>query len=138
VSRLCVQTAPPEHWPWLLNRIDACVTPVFQALEAVDDSGRIHAMVGYDFWTPNSVQVSVALDTPGGARAVLRPAFTYPFVVHGRKVLWAAVSSSNTEALKLDLHLGFREVHRIQDGHSDGVDLILLEMRRDECRWVTQ
>jgi hypothetical protein len=93
-------------------------------------------MVGYDCWTPNSAQISVALDAPIVARAILRPAFEYPFIQQGRSVLWAVVSSKNVEALKLNKHLGFRPTYSIVDGHSAGIDLVLMEMRRDECRWI--
>jgi L-amino acid N-acyltransferase YncA len=136
VSRLHVQMAPPEHFGWLLSRTGGCATHCFRALEAVDAKGQIKGMVGYDCWTPNSVQISVALDSPVVARSLLRRAFQYPFVECNRQMLWAVISSRNSEALKLDAHLGFVETHRIREGHSPGIDLVLMEMRRADCRWL--
>jgi hypothetical protein len=44
--------------------------------------------------------------------------------------------ADNAKALGFDGHLGFREVHRVKDGHSAGVDTCFFEMRREECRWI--
>jgi L-amino acid N-acyltransferase YncA len=51
------------------------------------------------------------------------------------KVILALVSSNNTEALKLDRHLGFVDKAYIEDAHLDG-DLVILAMRRENCRWL--
>lgn len=133
-----VRVAPSEHFEWLCERVGCSPTPAFQAIEVIDRNGKILGMSGYDFWTPNSVQMSVALGSHIAGRALLRLAFEYPFVQQNRGLVIAYVSAKNSEALRLDASLGFRETHRIVDGHSMGVDLVLLEMRKHECRWISQ
>jgi len=44
--------------------------------------------------------------------------------------------ANNLKALKLNKHIGFREVCRIPDGHKPGIDSVLQIMTRDECRWI--
>jgi RimJ/RimL family protein N-acetyltransferase len=138
VSALRILGAPPSHFVFLAGRIGLALREDFRAIEAVDDYGRIHAMVGYDNWTTNCAEMHCVLDTPAGARRILRPAFEYLFGQQGRRIALARVCADNPRALKLDLHLGFREVHRIRDGRKDGVDLVLLEMRREECRFLQE
>ena len=47
-----------------------------------------------------------------------------------------AVIGTNQEALDLDLHLGFRQIAVLRDHWAVGVDTVLLEMRREDCRWI--
>ncbi len=132
-----IHQAPREHFGWVCSRVGHSPSVIFSALEAVDAGGRIVGMVGFDHWTPGSVQMCVAIESPHVLRNI-RAAFDHAFVEKGRRVAIAFVSAANTTALKLYAHLGFRESHRISDGLDDGVDLVLVEMRREECRWLSK
>ena len=132
-----VRAAPPEHYSWIADRAALIVSPAFRALEALDAEGNILGMVGYDGWTPNSCCMHVALESQIATRRLLTRAFTVPFRL-GRNVLLASVLSTNTKSLKFVKHLGFKVKARIQDGWSKGVDLVLFEMRRENCRWVKE
>lgn len=152
--RLVVQAAPAAHYLWLALRSGTELTEGFRAIEVLDEDrpvacpfcrqehGSIRGMTGYSAWTPNSVTLHVAMDEadPSDRReaaAVLIPAtFQYPFEERGLKVVLAGVISSNAKSLALCRRLGFREVHRVVQGWDDETDLVLLEMRRDECPWV--
>jgi hypothetical protein len=133
---MLVRAAPPEHYGWLEERASCLVSSSFRAIEAVDDEGRIHGMVGYDCWTPNSVALSIALEHPAALRALLIPGFKYPFVQEGRGIALATVVATNSRSVRLMGRLGFREVHRLRDGWEPGVDLIVYEMRKERCRWL--
>lgn len=142
------QLATAEHYPWLAERAGITVGPLLRAIEVVDDKGEIKGMVGYDGWTPNLVCMHVALEAPMAIRALPGSEDSSPFA--GRRFINAAfgiafmrrnvvigqVIATNRKALELDLHLGFREIGRIRDGWQPGIDLIVLEMRREECRWI--
>ena len=131
-----LRNAPAEHHGWLCSRIEYSPTVQFRALEVVDATGRIRGMVGLDGWTPASVQMCIALETPIAARALLRPSFDWVFNQEGKDVAFALVSSANQEALDFDRSLGFRTVGRLLGAHSKGIDLVILEMRRADCRWL--
>lgn len=62
--------------------------------------------------------------------------FDYVFNQAGFDVLLGPVDSTNVQALRFDTHLGFRPEAMIAGGGKDGVDLILLTMRRADCRWL--
>lgn len=133
---MIVRPAPKEHYLWLVDRTGLNLSLGFRAIEAVDEAGRIHGMVGYDDWTPNSVQMHVAIENPAATRSLLRHAFQYPFKEAGRGLVVGVTPGHLARALKFNKSIGFREVYRIKDGWTPGTDIVIQEMRRDECRWL--
>lgn len=95
------------------------------------------AVVGYDWWTPNSVQMHVWISTPAAlTRKFIEECFRYPFLQAGRGLVVGVTPGDNARALNLNSKLGFRPVHRIKDGWAAGIDMVLQEMTREECRWL--
>lgn len=137
-ARLTVRAAPPEHFPWIMERTGCGLTQGTRAIEAVDSTGRIVGMVAYDNWTPNSVQAHMAVEYAAVWRSLKGPAFSYPFEECGRSVLLGVITADNERSAELARSFGFTEAHRIRDGWAAGVDLIVFEMRRNECRHITQ
>ncbi len=136
---ILVRPAPPEHLPWLAQRATLVVSPSLRAIEAVNErTGRVLGIVGYDGWLPNACAMHVAIEEPVAVRRLIGPAFGIPFVELGLGLVLAWVLSTNERSLRFVRHLGFRETHRIRDGWRLGVDLVLLEMRREDCRWIPQ
>jgi RimJ/RimL family protein N-acetyltransferase len=110
---------------------DAC------ALAAVDKSGRVRGVVGFDRWTPASVHLHVVLESPAAVRVLLPAAFAEAFA-GGRVLARGEVRASNARSLALVRHLGFAEAHRVRDGWAPGEDMVLFEMRREACRWLKE
>ena len=133
---MIVRAAPMEHIPWLLERAKFNASMEIKAIEAVDEQGRIHGMAGFDGWTPNSVVLTIALEDPTCLRRLIHPIFHYAFVQADRGVALATIVGSNKRSITLCRHAGFREVYRVRDGVKPGEDLVLMEMRREECRWI--
>ena len=135
-----VQASPPEHHDWIASRAGLSLHAGFMALEAMDDAGRIVGMVGFDGWTPSSVALHVALDTPSALRHLIYPVFGLVFDPEpegcGKRRINLTVLSTNTRSLALVKHLGFKETHRVKDGWDLGVDIVVFEMRREHCRWI--
>jgi RimJ/RimL family protein N-acetyltransferase len=134
-----VRLAPAEHYGWIAKKIGLRPSSEFRALEAVDGN-EIVGMVGYDSWTPNACSMHVAIERPIAVRRLIRPAFGLVFDPRprgaGLGVVFGTVMSNNEKALAFDRSLGFREVTRLRDAWEVGVDMVLLEMRRDACRWL--
>lgn len=98
--------------------------------------GEIGAVVAYTNIQDKSCAMHTAAIVPNWiSKDLLWACFDYPFNKLGVKVILAAVSSNNEEALKLDRHLGFVDKAYIEDAHEDG-DLVILAMRRENCRWL--
>lgn len=133
---MIVREATRDHYDWIAKRANLVAGPEFRAIEAVDASGRIHAQVGFDGWTPNAVTMHIALDSPAALRSIIGPAFRVPFVGLGRAVVLASVLSTNERSLALVRHVGFRELCLVRDGYAPGVGIYMFEMRREDCRWL--
>jgi RimJ/RimL family protein N-acetyltransferase len=116
------------------------VHPDLHAIEAVDEDGRIVGMVGYDGWMPGAVCLHIAIEHPAALRRLLRPGFGVAFDPQprgvGKVAALATVLSTNERSLRLVRHLGFREVYRGRDWSGPGVDFVVHEMRREECRFL--
>jgi hypothetical protein len=121
---------------WLADRTGYSPGPDFRCLVSIG-AGGVRGVVGFDGWTPNSVHMHVALDTPIAARELLRPSFAEAFA-NGRTLALGVVRAGNARILRLIRHLGFREAYRMKDGWAVGEDVVLFEMRREECRWLKE
>jgi RimJ/RimL family protein N-acetyltransferase len=118
-----------------------------QPILRVEDTGGIMAVdldkqetigaVIFDNWTENSVCAHMIITKPMLLRhGFLEECFDFAFNVSGRKVMTGLVNSDNIKAQKLDEHIGFKEIARLHDGWKDGVDIIMYEMRKEDCRWL--
>lgn len=135
---MIVRAAPSDHYGWILRRCQLAPTPGFRAIEALDGEGRVVAMLGYDAWTENAVQMHVAIDTPKvmAAREFTHAAFAYPFLQAKKGIVYTVTPGSNEKSLRLQRGMGFKEAWRLPDGWAPGVDLVVMVMRREECRWL--
>ena len=98
--------------------------------------GAVKAVVAFDNILDKSCQMHTAAIVPNWiSKDLLWACFDYPFNILKVKVILATVASTNTEALKLDRHLGFVDKAYIEDAHIDG-DLVILAMKREDCRWL--
>lgn len=131
-----VREAAADELRWIEERTGCVLTRNARALLAETSQGCTVGMVAYDGWTPGSVQAHMAVAYPAVWRALLRPAFDYPFRFAGKEVLIGVIASDNARSVAAARAFGFTEAHRITDGWSKGTDLIIFEMRRADCRWL--
>jgi RimJ/RimL family protein N-acetyltransferase len=100
---------------------------------------RIVFGVLYQFWTEKSVWCHIAkesgVDNPF-TREFLRLGFSYPFEQVGVEQMLGMVDASNTEARRLDEHFGFKPVSTIPCAGTDGGDLIIYSLKREDCRFI--
>lgn len=123
---------------WLCRRLNYVPTKDMVCFGQYDaDEERIIAVVGFDSWSETAVEMHVASDSPNWMnRELLWKSFYYPFVTGGKSVVLARVAADNKEAMRLDLKLGFLEMCRIPNAAPGEVDLVVLAMQREGCRWL--
>jgi RimJ/RimL family protein N-acetyltransferase len=109
-----------------------------KTIAAVRD-GEILAVVCYDTFTAFDCHMHIASNGSRRwiSRALLREAFAYPFIQCGLRRVTGLVAASNQDAMRFDLHLGFRIEGLCREGAPDG-DLFILGMLRRECRFIQQ
>lgn len=137
MKRYLVRAAPPAHFPWIVRRAGCSPTPEARAIEAVDAAGNVRGMVLYDAWTENAVQVHIAVETPMAWRALLPAGLEYPFLQAKRGIIIGIISGQNRASLAFARRIGFREVARIPDGYRVGEEMVVFQLRREDC-WQIQ
>ncbi len=120
-----------------LNSISYSPTGGFKAIGQIGNDEVIEAAVGYDHWTPNSVQMHIWIPHPESvSRTFFREGFRYPFEMCGRGLVVGLTPSNNSAALHFNRRIGFKEVYRMKDAWDIGTDVVVQEMRKEDCRWL--
>ena len=129
----------PVEWAWFKERTHVIACEDSQGIVARDGDGNIAAIVVYDTWTPESVNVHMAIGSPSAIRhGLFREVAVHAFHTSGRKRLFGLVPSNNTKALKLNKHIGFREVARVPDAITTGIDYVIMRLDKEDCRWLPE
>ena len=69
-------------------------------------------------------------------RQKLKQISTYLFIHLECGVVYGVVEASDQTVIDIDKKIGFRELVMLKGHFSGGVDGLLLEMKRDDCRWI--
>jgi hypothetical protein len=115
-------------------------THTVRSVAIINSQGGPLAAVLYDHWCHNSANVHIWSSGPGALfrKEFVHAIFQYPFEDCGRGVLLGITPGDAKESLALSRALGFKEVYRIKDGWKVGVDLVIKEMRKENCRYLAK
>lgn len=109
-----------------------------KGITAVDANGFPAAICVVDSWSYNSCIMHIWIKNP----MVLRRGFAeqvFGFVFSeqsGRTKVLGITPADNQQALKFNQRIGFREVYRIEDGYKQGIDFVVQEINKSECRYI--
>lgn len=128
-----------------LDRVHAFVrerTPInmvsgSQAI-GLEKDGELVAGVIYEGFNGHNVWMHVAAESSKRwmTKSYLRACFMYPFHQLGCDRVSGYVEAWNEQARKFDEHLGFRQEAVLKGAASDGGDVILYVMNKQECRYA--
>lgn len=106
-------------------------------ITCLSNSGEILAVVIYNTFSKFNCEMSVASNGSRRwmSKEFLRVCFRYPFWQLGLTRITGVVEETNSDALRLDRHLGFIEEARLKCwfGSNDG---IAFRMLKEECKWI--
>lgn len=105
----------------------------------LERNGQIIAGCIYDNYSVTNVFMHYAAK-PGVRWCTpdfLAMTFGYAFDALKVKRVSGFVPASNKAAVKLELHLGCKVEAVMKDAHPTG-DVLIMRMRRDECRWLRE
>lgn len=128
-----------QEWAWVQLQAGVIACQDSQGIVALTDTGAIAAICVADSFTTDACQVHFAIDKP----LVIKYGFLHEiarhlFITCNRDRIFGLVPANNAKALKLDTHIGFREVARVPDGYARGVDYVVMRMDRDTSPWLAQ
>ncbi|ARV77123.1 acyl-CoA N-acyltransferase [Pseudomonas phage Skulduggery] len=105
----------------------------------IEVDGVIRAVAMYNNFNTVSCSMHVVSDDGKrwASRTFLSAAFSYPFVQLGLKRVTAMVPAKNTDALCLDLRLGFKVEGTMAEATDDD-DIVVMGMLRRNCMWITE
>lgn len=130
-----VRTATNEDLAWLEQHACVALTRRAFGVAAVDKSCAVRGVVAFDNCTPGSAHVHVAVDTPMAWRRLLAPAAAAGFG-EKRDVLIGVIRESNRPSLNHAFRAGFRPIHKLACGWAKDEALMVLELRRADCRFL--
>lgn len=109
------------------------------AIGLEDDAGNLQAVVLYNCFAPPSCSMHVVSDGRRRwlSREFLAHVFAYPFIQLGLSRVTAYVPAKNTQALMMDMRLGFQVEGRMVEAMPDD-DLIVLGMLSRNCKWLPE
>lgn len=104
------------------------------------DTAETLAAFLIDGWTQTAAQVhQVILKTMVIRHGWFEEVANFMFTTAGRLKVFATVPETHAKALSLNEKLGFEQVARLEDGWAEGVDYLVLEMKRENCPfWTAQ
>jgi RimJ/RimL family protein N-acetyltransferase len=98
--------------------------------------GNLVAVAGYTNFMPKACEIHIgSVGEHWASKDFIWAVFDYPFNKLGVSVILGQICADNTDALKLNRHLGFKVVAEIPDAHIEG-DLVIMAMRKEECRFL--
>ena len=123
---------------WLCRKLDCDYIPHRSRYVGLEAGGELVAVTAYEDYRVNSIVMHVAAieNKRWLNRHYLRFCFYYPFCQLKVNKVIGLVDSSNLQALKFDLNLGFTEEARIKSAAINGDDIIILTMTKEQCRFI--
>lgn len=130
-----IDAATDEQLTFLCQKLEIQPTSGMRGVALTVD-GEAVLIVGYDNWTDGAVSMHQWAKHPKYfGRDILRESFRFAFEIGDKLVAVATVRSDNPRALAVDKKIGFSEVAVIPDAYGAGIDMHILQLRRDNCRW---
>ena len=126
-----------EHWRWASDRAGFVICADSTGIVALDDEGDPCAAIVFDSWTENSACAHIVIESRAALKAgIVQEAADYVFNTCGRKMVIGNTPSDNEAALRINRHIGFKEVARIPNCAKDNVDVVIQVMNREDCRYL--
>lgn len=125
-----------EEWNWLHARAE-CVRCADTVGLCCYRDGQLVGAVALDTWSHNSCVIHIAFEDfmsfrHGWPEAV----FGYVFNQCDKGVIVGSTPACNEKALRFNKHIGFVELFRIKDGFEEGIDTVIQEYRKENCKYI--
>ena len=126
-----------QHWALIPDGGRPTLSVDTKGVVALDGTGELVAACVFDNWSFNACQIHIYINNPfvlkhGFAREV----FNYAFNTCGKNIVFGMTPADNEKALKFIKNIGLVEIFRVPEGYKEGVDFVLTQLRKEDCRWM--
>ena len=120
---------------WFNKKVPVLAVEDSCGIVAINNEGEYIGGCVMDNWTTTSVQCSFLIDNP----MLLRDKFfhkcaTYIFNEMDRILVYVLVPGDNEKSLSFVTRMGFIEQARLKGAFKEGVDYVILELKKENCR----
>lgn len=128
----------PSDWGWVRAQVPILRVEDTCGIMAIDvDKNETVGACIMDTWAANSVQAHFMVTTPMLLRhGFIEECFDYLFNERGLKYIYGMVPGDNVRALKINKHMGFTEKTRLGDAWADGIDYVIMELKKENCKYL--
>jgi hypothetical protein len=128
----------PGDGEWVMERVQGVFNDRTDHVIAVARDDTPVGGVVFTYFLGGAITMHMAgTGANWGTKDFLWMVYDYAFVQLGVRKVIGLVAADNHLALKIDLKMGFVVETVITEMTADGQDLLVLSMRRDQCRWLT-
>ena len=125
-----------EEWDWIQQRAECVRSDDSRGMVCYRDGKLVNA-VAFDHWSHNSVHIHTAFEDflcfkHGWPEAV----FGWIFMECDKGVIMGVTPASNEKAVRFNKHIGFVELFRVKDGFEVGIDFVVSEYRKENCKYI--
>ncbi len=125
-----------DEWNWVAARAE-CVRSADSKGMVAYRNGEIVCAVAFDHWSHNSVHIHTAFEDlmcfkHGWPEAV----FGWIFNDCDKGIIMGITPACNEKALRFNKHIGFEEIFRVKDGFEVGIDFVVTEYRKENCKYI--
>ena len=125
-----------KHAGYVKSHLMTPISDATRGIVAVDGLSVPCAVILLDGWTHSAATCHIAVQNPMALRGLLHELAHYVFTVCEKQMLIGITESSHEKALRLNAHMGFTEIYRIKDCYAPGVDQIILQMKKEDCKYL--
>lgn len=128
----------PADWGWVNEQMGVLRVEDTSGIIGIDaDTNETVAACIMDNWTRNSVQAHLIIKNSMALRnGFLEEIFDYMYNVKGVNRIYGLVPGDNVKALKINAHIGFTEKMRLDDAWEEGIDYVVVEMKKENCNYL--
>jgi hypothetical protein len=127
----------PGDGEWIMLRVGGVFNEKTDHSIAVHRDGHVCGGVVYTGYLGASITVHMAgNETNWASPDFLWMTYDYSFNQLGVRKLIGLVPADNLRALSIDLRMGFTIEAKLTDMMPDGTDLLILSMRKADCKWL--
>ena len=131
-----IEAGNAEHARLIAKAAGTFFNPESDTVVSWTADGKLLGGVTFTCFRTASIQMHIAsFDDRFVRRDRIRFVLSYAFEQLRVKKVIVTIPSGNLQSIKFCRKLGFSEEARVTDAFPDG-DLILMTMRKDDCRWL--